>query len=202
MTWLACDSLPDKWSTGSMYSTLAIAWCLVVQLSVLLSVYVSPEGAVLALRLESGFSRCALRRVGEDRLGGRCCLTELGLAVYLRFGEGFGTRVADLRRELGSVHLLVDDLRVLADFALERCERGFEFNFRHCGSALFRLVPCEGLRLVVWQGTFFIAEYPFCGCTFERRCKGTAFLRQLLAGMPPNRTVRRIFLQNVMLNAA
>lgn len=64
-------------------------------------------------------------------------------------GRIAGVRVANLRGELGAVHLLVDDLRVLADFAPEGGEGGFEFDFRHCGSALFSLVPCEGFRLLI-----------------------------------------------------
>ena len=68
-----------------------------------------------------------LGECGNLRYGG-------GHLALLRGLRGRGCArvgVTDLRSELGAVHLLEDDLRVLADLSAELLERGFEFDFRH-----------------------------------------------------------------------
>ena len=87
--------------------------------------YKSPEGLVLGLRLEVIFGGCALCGIGEDGFGCGRRLTELGLPFEFGSGEGFGTRVTDLRGVVGVSHFFVDDFGVLAHPAPEIVERGF-----------------------------------------------------------------------------
>lgn len=90
---------------------------------------VATEGFVLVLLFEGGHVGCFL-------LGSECVNGSNGgchlVALRSLCGRGFaGVRVADLGSELGSVHLLEDDLRVFADFAPELLEGDFEFDFTH-----------------------------------------------------------------------
>ena len=110
---------------------------------------IAVQGLILGLRLELGFGGCTLLGVCHDGLDSRSSLRELGLTSQFRLGEGLRARVTDLRRELSLTHFLVDDLRVFADLAPKSVEGGFERDFRHCDSALFCLVPCEGFRLLI-----------------------------------------------------
>ena len=89
------------------------------------------EGLVLGLGFELGFVGGAGSGVCQSCLGGGSCLTELVLACQFGFREGFGTRIADLRSEVGLTHFLEDDLRVLADFATEGGEGYFQIVLRH-----------------------------------------------------------------------
>ena len=89
------------------------------------------EGLVLVLGLELRFVGGAGSGVCQGCLGGGSCLTELVLACQFGFGEGFGTRIADLRSEVGLTHFLEDDLGVLADFAAEGSKWGFQIVLTH-----------------------------------------------------------------------
>ena len=90
---------------------------------------VASEGFVLGLLSESVLC-------GLQFLLGECCNLRYS-GGHLALLRGLCRRgcarvgVADLRSELGAVHLLEDDLRVLADLSAELLERGFEFDFRH-----------------------------------------------------------------------
>lgn len=89
---------------------------------------VAVEGFVLArFFLErSGISGTLLRSEGLHSL---LCVFELGFLCGLCLGGCTRVGVADLRGEAGAVHLLEDNLRMLADFAPEGLEGDFEFEF-------------------------------------------------------------------------
>ena len=95
---------------------------------------VAPEGLVLGLLFEGGhvggFSVCVECVNGSN---GGC---NLGALRGLSCGGVACVRVANLRGELGTVHFLVDDLRVFANFAPKSSKGGFERDFRHDDSAM------------------------------------------------------------------
>ena len=98
---------------------------LVTLFGVLFGEDVAVEGLVLVLRTELEFVSGAGGGVRHGSLCRRGGGLELCLPREFGFGEGFGTRVADLRSERGLTHLLEDDVGVFADFASEGTERGF-----------------------------------------------------------------------------
>ena len=84
------------------------------------------EGLVLGLGFELRFVGGTGGGIRQGCLGGGSRLTELVLACQFGFREGFGTRIADLRSEVGLAHFLEDDLGVFADFATEGGEWYFQ----------------------------------------------------------------------------
>ena len=112
---------------------------------------------------------CCNLRYGGGHLALLCGLCRRGCA---RIG------VADLRSELGAVHLLEDDLRVLADLSAELLERGFEFDFRHdviCDLQIYDFCMVFIVHAYTWRGKFRFDNLAICDLTNN---KSTAFFRK------------------------
>ena len=90
-----------------------------VQFLILAGYDEAEEFAILGLLLELSLVCSTSCRVSHGSFGSGSCRAELRLASQFSLGIRFGTRVADLRGELGLVHFLIDDLRVLTDFSTE-----------------------------------------------------------------------------------
>lgn len=90
---------------------------------------IAVEGFVLVLLVKGGLERGSLLGVGKGSVDCGGCGAEL-LPVGGLCGRGFAlVGVTDLGSELGAVHFLEDNLRMLADLAPELLEGDFEFEF-------------------------------------------------------------------------
>ena len=90
-----------------------------VQFLILAGYDEAEEFAVLGLVFELILVCSTSSRVSHGSFGSGGCRAEFRLTSQFGLGIRFGTRVADLRGELGLIHLFKDDVRVFTDFSTE-----------------------------------------------------------------------------------
>ena len=90
-----------------------------IQFRILAGYDEAEEFAVLGLVFELSLVCCTSSRVSHSSFGSGSCRAELRLASQFGLGIRFGTRIADLRSELGLIHLFKDDVRVFTDLSTE-----------------------------------------------------------------------------------